>query len=72
VAGGVVVEWDPQHSAVEVLLGTIDVELRRFSSGRRAELLSPLPPEVVAALAARGLQTPQITTQRILELIVNP
>lgn len=69
LAGGVVVEWDPQRTPVEVLLGIVDVELRRFSSGRTAELLSPLPPEVVAAVAARGLQTPQITTSRILELI---
>ena len=54
------------------VVGTIDVELRRFSSGRTAELLSPLPPDVVAAVASRGLQTPQITRRRILELIGNP
>lgn len=69
MAGGMIVEWDPQRSAADVMLGTIDVELRRFSSGRTAELLSPLPPEVLAAVAARGLQTPQITTRRILELV---
>ena len=72
VPNGVIVEWNPQRCAVEVLFGIIDVELRRFSSGRTAELLTPLPPEAIAAVAARGLQTPQITTQRILELIVNP
>lgn len=72
MAGGVIIEWDPQRSPVEVMLATIDVELRRFSSGRTAELLSPLPSEAVAAIAARGLQTPQMTTRRILELIVNP
>ena len=71
VPGGVVVEWDPQGAPIEVLLGIIDVELRRFNSARTAELLAPLPPDVVAAVAARGLQTPQITTRRILELIVD-
>lgn len=72
IAGGVIIEWDPERCPVEVMLGTVDVELRRFSSGRTAELLSPLPPAVIAAVAARGLQTPQITTRRILEMIVNP
>jgi hypothetical protein len=70
VPNGLIVEWDPQRCPVEVILGTIDVELRRFSSGRTAELLSPLPAEAIAAVAARGLQTPQITTRRILEMIV--
>jgi hypothetical protein len=72
VPAGVIVEWDPQRTPVDMILGTVDVELRRFSSGRTAELLSPLPAAVLAAIAARGLQTPQITKQRILELIVNP
>ena len=72
VPNGVVVEWDPERCPVEVLLGIVDVELRRFASGRTAELLSPLPANVLASIAARGLQTPQVTTERILELIVNP
>jgi hypothetical protein len=71
VPGGLVVEWNPQRSPVELVLGVVDLELRRFAGGRTAELLSPLPAEVVAAVAASGLQTPQITTQRILELIAD-
>lgn len=70
VPGGLVLEWDPLRCPVEVVLGTVDVELRRFASGRTAEVLAPLPPEIIATVAARGLQTPEITTRRILELIV--
>lgn len=71
VSNGIVVEWDPMRCPVEVMLGTIDLELRRFSSGRTAELLAPLPPAAIAAIAARGLQTPQITARRILELVAD-
>lgn len=66
--GGIVVEWDPQVSSVRLVLDAIDVELRRFNSGRTAELLSPLPPAVVAAIASQGLQAPEIEPERILEL----
>ena len=66
--GGIVVEWDPQISSVRLVLETIDVELRRFNSARRAELLSPLPPAVIAAIAAQGLQAPEMGPERILEL----
>ncbi len=67
---GVVVEWDPAAGSTEVVAGVIDVELRRFNSGRRSELLSPLPPQVRATVAARGLQTPEIAADRILELLI--
>jgi len=68
VAGGVVVEWDPAVTAASVVLGAVDVELRRFQSARRCELLSPLPPAVVASIAATGLGAPQIVPEKILEL----
>ncbi len=68
VEGGLVVEWDPAVTAASVVLGAIDVELRRFRSARRCELLSPLPPEVVASIAATGLGAPQILPEKILEL----
>lgn len=67
-SGGVVVEWDPERTSAEIVLGTIDVELRRFASGRTAELLAPLPPAIVAKIAACGLQAPQVAPDRILEL----
>ncbi len=70
-AGGAVVEWDPDITRAAVVLGTADVELRRFASARVAELLSPLPAAVVAKLAAIGLQAPEIEPQRILELRID-
>jgi hypothetical protein len=69
-AAGVVVEWDPRLVGARVVLGLIDVELGRFASGRRSELLSPLPPSIVAAIAAEGLQAPEIRTDRVLELLI--
>ena len=69
--GGAVVEWDPDLTQAAVILGVVDVELRRFGSTRVAELLSPLPPSVVAQLAATGLRAPQIEPQRILDLRIN-
>ena len=64
---GLILEWNPSISSAEVVMGVIDVELRRWQSGRTAEVLSPLPPSVVAMVAASGLQAPQITVQRTLE-----
>jgi hypothetical protein len=68
---GVVVEWDPDVTQAPVIMELADVELRRFASGRVAELLSPLPPELVARVAASGLRAPQIEPQRVLELRIN-
>lgn len=67
---GVVVEWDPSRCGIGLLSKLIDVELRRFGSGRRAELLAPLPPAVLLQIAAQGLQTPQIASDRVLELLI--
>lgn len=67
-ARGVVVEWDPERTRASVVVGLVDVELQRFASGRTADVLSPLPPAIVAKLAADGLEAPQIEPTRILEL----
>lgn len=64
---GLILEWDPSISGAEVVMGVIDVELRRWQSGRTTEVLSPLPPSVVAMVAASGLRAPQITVERTLE-----
>jgi hypothetical protein len=69
--GGAVVEWDPDLTQAAVVLGIVDIELRRFASPRVAELLSPLPPAMVAKVAASGLRAPQIQPQRILELRID-
>lgn len=67
---GVVIEWDPQRASAGVILGLVDVELRRFNSGRTAELLSPLPAAWVAHIAGDGLQAPQVTPERVLEVLM--
>jgi hypothetical protein len=68
--GGVVVEWDPRRTAAPAVYDLVDVELRRFGGGRTAELLAPLPEDVVARIAADGLQAPEISTDRELETLV--
>ncbi|MBV8532097.1 MAG: hypothetical protein JO104_12340 [Candidatus Eremiobacteraeota bacterium] len=68
ISGGVIVEWDPKRTSAGLIFGLIDLELRRFNSGRRNELLSPLPASVIAEIAAQGLEAPQLDADRILEL----
>jgi hypothetical protein len=68
--GGVVVEWDPRRTAAAAVYDLVDVELRRFGGGRTVELLAPLPDEVIARIAAEGLQAPEIAPDRELETLV--
>ena len=68
IPNGVVIEWDPSVSAACLMTSLIDAELGRFACGHTNELLSPLPPEVVTAIAAEGLQAEQIVPERVLEL----
>lgn len=70
-AGGLVVEWDPNLSCPELIVGLVNVELRRFGGGRTMELLSPLPVSTIAKIAAQGLETPEITPKRVLELLID-
>jgi hypothetical protein len=65
-----VVEWDPERSAPSVVLGLIDVELRRFNAGRTTEVLSPLSSETIARIARTQLQAPQVATDRILDVLL--
>jgi hypothetical protein len=53
-----------------VALRIIDVELRRFNGHRKTQLLTPLTPEIAAAIAADGLQAPEIASDRILESLL--
>lgn len=66
----IVVEWDPERSAVRLVMGVIDAELLRYGSGRRAELLAPLSEQRLAAIAAAELHGPDITADRILESLL--
>lgn len=68
--GGAVVEWDLDRTAAGVVLGLIDLELRRFASGRTAELLTPLSPDWLTRIAADGLQASEISQDRVLEFLL--
>lgn len=68
---GAIIEWDPDSGGIEIVMRLLDVELRRFCSGRRAELLSPLTPRLTAKVAASGMSAPEITVDRILELLID-
>ncbi len=65
-----VVEWDPARSAVRLVMGVIDAELRRYNASRRTELLSVLSEERLAEIAAAELQAPEIAPNRILERLL--
>ncbi len=66
----IVVEWDPTRSAVRLVMGVIDAELRRYNASRRTELLTPLSEERLAEIAAAELQAPEIGPDRILERLL--
>ena len=70
-AGGIILEWDPGVSSAGVILGLVDVELRRFASGRTIELLLPLAPATVAKVAAEGLHAAEISPERVLEHLID-
>lgn len=70
-SGGTVIEWDPNISSAGLVIGLIDVELRRFASGRTAEVLAPLPKSAIAKIASEGLQAPEIRLDRVLEALVD-
>ncbi len=70
-SGGAVIEWDPNVSRADLVMGLIDLELRRFASGRTAEVLAPLPKSTVAKIAAEGLAAPEVRLDRVLEALVD-
>jgi hypothetical protein len=65
-----IVEFRPDVTPAHLITRIIDVELQRFSGVRRTELLAPLPEDVVAAIAAQGLQAPEVASDRILETLL--
>ena len=64
------VEFRPAVTQPGLLLRIVDVELQRVRGSRRITLLTPLPAPVAAAIAAAGLQAPEIATDRILESLL--
>lgn len=70
VDGALVVEFRPRLTHPDLVTRIVDVELKRFSGSRCTHLLSPVPMDVMAAVAAGGLQAPEIGPDRILELLL--
>lgn len=65
-----IVEWDPLRTGADVVLALVDTELSRVRGSRTAESLVPVPAELAAAIAARGLGAPEIAPGRILETLL--
>ncbi len=61
------IEFAPDVTPIELFLRIIDVELHRFGGSRTVEPIGELPIDVLAAIAARGLMTPDLTAGRVLE-----
>jgi hypothetical protein len=68
--GDLLLEWDPGQTPASLIFAVMESELRRFVSGRTVELLTPLPEAIVAAIAADGLGTPEIASDRVLETLL--
>jgi hypothetical protein len=68
--GRLILEWNPSRTKSALVFALLDTELRRFASGRTAELLAPLPESVAAQIAAEGLSTPEIASNRVLETLL--
>jgi hypothetical protein len=68
--GRVILEWNPARTKTALVFSVLDAELRRFASGRTAQLLAPLPEAIAAQIAAEGLETPEIASNRVLETLV--
>ncbi|MBV9269662.1 MAG: hypothetical protein JO165_01105 [Candidatus Eremiobacteraeota bacterium] len=66
-----IVELDTAVTPVNRLFTVVDVELARFGTPlRRTRVLTPLSPNVLAAIAAAGLECPEIAPDRILESLL--
>lgn len=67
---GLILEFRPEVTPASLVLRIIDVELRRYGASRRTQLLTPLSARTAAAIAAQGLQAPEIASDRILESLL--
>lgn len=56
--------------AVAVTSAMIGVEMRRLGGSRRTRMLTPLPLEAAAAIAASGTSSPNISPERVLEKLI--
>ncbi|MDQ6826983.1 MAG: hypothetical protein M3Z14_07295 [Candidatus Eremiobacteraeota bacterium] len=70
-AGCVLLEFRENRASLELVLGLIGVELKRFgNAARRIHILCPLPVWMQASVAAGGLRAPEIDNSRILEILI--
>jgi hypothetical protein len=65
-----IVEFRPSVTQPATIVRIADVELQRFHGYRRTRLLTPLPADVVAQIAADGLQASEIAPDRMLEALL--
>ncbi|HEY8296736.1 MAG TPA: hypothetical protein VIG32_01765 [Candidatus Baltobacteraceae bacterium] len=65
-----VLEVRPSVTPFALVSTILDIELRRTGGTRRTQLLSPLPLNVTARIAADGLQAPEIAADRVLEALL--
>ncbi len=65
-----VIEFEPARTMPSLILNIADVELRRFHGYRKVTLLNPLPADILAQIAASGLQASEIAPDRILETLL--
>lgn len=65
-----VLEFQSARTTPSLVLHVVDVELRRFCGYRKVTLLNPLPAEILAQIAAGGLQASEIAPDRILETLL--
>ena len=70
IGTSVVVEWNLDETPARVVLELIDVELARYQSARKNQLLSPLPLAWWTQIAADGLSAPEIAPNRVLEALI--
>jgi hypothetical protein len=68
--GGLIVEFDPLRTSPQMLLDLVEIELERWGSAREMELLTPLPDETWALVAAQGVQAPELTAQCVLDRLL--
>ncbi len=70
IGDALIVEFSAIQNPARFVLDIVDVELRRYSGHRRVELLTPVPAEWLARMAAEGLSAPEIDETRILESLL--
>jgi hypothetical protein len=64
------VRWDIAVTPASVVRALLAAEVNRFAGAYTTRLLEPLSVEASAMVAADGLQSSELTTDRILDVLV--